>query len=94
MKSTLFITALAGAQLALAHTFVYGIHINGVDQGRGDGKKGNGDKIGKHIIRSVSSNNPVMDVSSKAMTCNTPGAVAPYYATVKGGDKVCFPRSD
>jgi cellulase len=91
MKFSLLITAAATAQLVAAHTFVYGIRVNGVDLGRGDGKKGPGDvKNGPHYIRSVRNNDPVKNLMSRDMTCNTPGSPAPSWATVKGGDKVSW----
>ena len=45
---------------ALAHTLVWGVWVNAVDQG--DGRS--------VYIRSPPNNNPVKDITSAAMACN------------------------
>jgi hypothetical protein len=78
-------------QIVVAHTYVYAVWINGKDMGRGDGKQGQGGSgPALAYIRSVRNNDPVKNVMSKDMTCNTPGIPAPRYLDVKGGDKVCL----
>jgi hypothetical protein len=73
----------------VAHTYIYAVWINGHDMGRGDGKQGQSGKGPvPAYIRSVRSNDPVKNVMSKDMTCNTPGNPAPRHLDVNGGDKV------
>jgi hypothetical protein len=87
IKCLLVVTALI--HLTVAHTYIYAVWINGQDMGRGDGKQSQGGKGPvPAYIRSVRSNDPVKNVMSKDMTCNTPGNPAPEYLNVKGGDKV------
>ncbi|KAF8159610.1 glycoside hydrolase family 61 protein [Crassisporium funariophilum] len=65
---------------AMAHTRVWSIWVNGVDQG--DGRN--------LYIRSPPNNNPVKDITLDAMACNVDNRVVPSTIQVKAGDKVTF----
>ena len=61
MKTTAILAVLSVfPSSALAHTLVWGVRVNGVDQG--DGRN--------LYIRSPPNNNPVKDLTSDAMACN------------------------
>ncbi|KAH6909245.1 endoglucanase B [Coprinopsis sp. MPI-PUGE-AT-0042] len=78
--ATLFGLASA-VTTALAHTTVFGVWVNGVDQGDGQNR----------YIRSPPSNSPVKDVTSSDIRCNVNGdKVAPQNVEVKAGDKLTF----
>ncbi|KAG5638292.1 hypothetical protein H0H81_000817 [Sphagnurus paluster] len=64
----------------MAHAQVYGIWVNGVQQG--DGRN--------NYIRSPPNNNPVKDLRSGAMACNVNNRAVPKTVSVKSGDKVTF----
>jgi len=66
--------------VARAHCTVYGVQINGVDQG--DGRN--------QYIRSPPSNNPVKDIRSSAMACNVNNRAVGRTLDVKAGDKFTF----
>ncbi|RYO56080.1 hypothetical protein AA0116_g8882 [Alternaria tenuissima] len=78
MKASIFALALAGA--ASAHTTVYSISVNGKSQGLGNVQGG--------YIDSPPNNNPVTDVTSKAMECNVANIKASKSVAVNGGDKI------
>lgn len=78
MKAFIFALALAGA--ASAHTTVYSISVNGKSQGLGNVQGG--------YIDSPPNNNPVTDVTSKAMECNVANIKASKSVAVNGGDKI------
>ncbi|KAF1839685.1 hypothetical protein BDW02DRAFT_563739 [Decorospora gaudefroyi] len=81
MKASIFALAVAsGAQLAAAHTTVYNILVNGKDQGLGNVQGG--------YIDSPPNNNPVVDVTSKAMECNVANIKASRSVAVNGGDEI------
>ncbi|KAF2731064.1 endo-beta-1,4-glucanase D [Polyplosphaeria fusca] len=81
--STLVALAAAGtAQLVAAHTTVYAVLINDVDQGLGNSASG--------FIRSPPDNSPIKDVSSASMACNVNNAATAKTLEVKGGDKITF----
>ncbi|KAH7085484.1 endoglucanase-like protein II [Paraphoma chrysanthemicola] len=83
MKTSVIALALAGgAQLATAHTTVWNILVNGKDQGVGNTQGG--------YIDSPPNNNPVTDVTSKAMECNVAGVKAAKSVAVNGGDEITF----
>jgi len=63
-----------------AHTRVWSVWLNGVDQG--DGKN--------VYIRSPPTNNPVKDLTSSAMACNVNNVSVPKTVSVKSGDKLTF----
>ncbi|KAF9531732.1 glycoside hydrolase family 61 protein [Crepidotus variabilis] len=65
---------------ALAHTRVWSIWVNGVDQGDGKGV----------YIRSPPTNNPVKDLTSSAMACNVNNSPVSQTVNVKAGDTVTF----
>ncbi|KAF9453606.1 lytic polysaccharide monooxygenase [Macrolepiota fuliginosa MF-IS2] len=65
---------------SLAHTTVWGVWVNGVDQG--DGRN--------QYIRSPPNNNPVKDLTSAAMTCNVNNVAVPRRVSVNAGDKLTF----
>lgn len=77
--STLFFLA-GSAALAKAHTTLYNVWINDVDQGLGNSASG--------YIRSPPNNNPVKDITSSAMTCNVNNVATAKTLSVSGGDKV------
>jgi cellulase len=80
MKASIFALAVAGAQFAAAHTTVYSIFVNGKDQGLGNVQGG--------YIDSPPNNNPVKDVTSKAMECNVDNIKASKSIAVNGGDEI------
>jgi len=65
---------------ALAHTRIWGVWVNGVDQG--DGRD--------IYVRSPPNNNPVKDLTVDAMACNVDNRVVPQTVPVKAGDKLTF----
>jgi hypothetical protein len=83
------LTVTALAHISSAHVYLYALWINGKDMGRGDGKPGEkGSPQVASYIRATQSNNPIKNVMSKDLTCNTPGTPAVRYLDVKSGDKV------
>jgi cellulase len=72
------LAGLLGA--ANAHTRVYGLWVNDVDQG--DGRS--------VYIRSPPSNSPVKDVTSTDIICNVNNVAVPENVSVNAGDKVTF----
>ncbi|KDQ19695.1 carbohydrate-binding module family 1 protein [Botryobasidium botryosum FD-172 SS1] len=81
MKYTHIIAALASlATTAQAHTRVWGIWLNGVDQGNGV----------DNYIRSPPTNDPVKDLNSQAMSCNVNNRPVSRTIDVKSGDTVTF----
>lgn len=82
MKFSQVLAVAAASQLASAHTTVWNILVNGKDAGVGNTAGG--------YIDSPPNNNPVTDVTSKAMECNVAGTKASKSITVKGGDKIAF----
>lgn len=82
MKFSQVLAVAAASQLASAHTTVWNILVNGKDAGVGREAGG--------YIDSPPNNNPVTDVTSKAMECNVAGTKASKSITVKGGDKIAF----
>ncbi|KAF2500872.1 hypothetical protein BU16DRAFT_523610 [Lophium mytilinum] len=82
MKSFALLALAAAARLAQAHTTVYAIWVNDVDQGLGNSASG--------YIRSPPNNDPVKDVTSKDMTCNVNNAATTKTISVVGGDKITF----
>jgi lytic cellulose monooxygenase (C1-hydroxylating) len=88
MRLSFVLVATAGAKIVVGHAFVYSIAINGKDLSRTEASK-SGSAVGhSNYIRSIKNNDPVKDVTSSAMTCNTPGASAPDWAPAKSGDRV------
>jgi hypothetical protein len=81
MKFSLVVAAsLSFANLIAAHTYVWGISINGKDMGRGDADGS--------YIRKIFNNDPIKDVKSQDMICNKNKGPAAKTLEVKGGDKV------
>ncbi|TFK74936.1 glycoside hydrolase family 61 protein [Pluteus cervinus] len=77
----LTIVSLAATICAVnAHTTVWGVWVNGVDQG--DGRN--------IYIRSPPNNNPVKDLTSDALTCNVNNRVVPKSVSVRAGDEFTF----
>lgn len=66
--------------VANAHSRVYGLWVNDVDQG--DGRS--------TYIRSPPNNSPVKDVSSTDIICNAANVAAPSSVSVSAGDKITF----
>ncbi|KAI0338578.1 glycoside hydrolase family 61 protein [Trametopsis cervina] len=65
---------------ATAHTLVWGVWRNAVDQG--DGRS--------IYIRSPPNNNPVKDLTSDAVACNVNNTAVPEYVPVQVGDALTF----
>jgi cellulase len=61
---------------------VWNVLVNGVDQGVGNKQGG--------YIDSPPNNNPVLDVTSKAIECNVAGVKAAKSISIAGGDEVTF----
>ncbi|KXN86544.1 putative endo-beta-1,4-glucanase D [Leucoagaricus sp. SymC.cos] len=78
--TTLAVLAFSCITSTFAHTTVWGVWVNGVDQG--DGRD--------QYIRSPPNNNPVKDLTSSAMICNVNNNPVPRRVSVKAGDKVTF----
>ncbi|KJA28143.1 lytic polysaccharide monooxygenase [Hypholoma sublateritium FD-334 SS-4] len=64
----------------MAHTRVWSIWVNDVDQGEGVSA----------YIRSPPTNDPVKDLTSSAVTCNVNNQAVPSTISVKAGDKITF----
>lgn len=79
MVSTL-LTTLAMASAVSAHATMYGIWINGQDQGDGRGK----------YIRSPPNNNPVKDLRSADINCNVNGGPVSDWVPVPAGATLSF----
>ncbi|KAM0495732.1 hypothetical protein D7B24_001064 [Verticillium nonalfalfae] len=74
-------SALAMATTVSAHAQMYGIWVNGVDQG--DGRK--------DYIRSPPNNSPVKDLTSPDLVCGPNGGTpVPSFAKAAAGDKLSF----
>lgn len=81
MKFTLLAASLLSlAMTAHAHTRVWSISVNGVDQG--DGRD--------TYIRSPPTNNPVKDVSSSAIKCNVNDRTVGSWVSAKAGDTLTW----
>ncbi|EKM52808.1 glycoside hydrolase family 61 protein [Phanerochaete carnosa HHB-10118-sp] len=65
---------------AAAHTRVWGVWVNGVDQG--DGRD--------IYIRSPPTNDPVVNLTDPAMACNVDNRVVPQWVSVKSNDSLTF----
>ncbi|KAF7549760.1 hypothetical protein G7Z17_g6166 [Cylindrodendrum hubeiense] len=74
-------SALAMASTVAAHAQVYGVWVNGVDQG--DGRSA--------YIRSPANNNPVKDLTSADIVCNVNGGTpVADFVTAAAGDELTF----
>lgn len=81
MRSFLIIAlALASGQLVVGHAYVWGISVNGKDQGRGDAVPG--------YVRKIVNNDPIKDVRSPDMTCNKNQGPNSKVIDAQSGDKV------
>jgi len=80
MKLSIALAATLTSQLVAGHAFIWGIHINGKDMGRGDGEGS--------YIRRIFNNDPVKNVKSPDMTCNKNKGPNKKTLDVKGGDKI------
>ncbi|KAF8688590.1 Glycoside hydrolase family 18 protein, partial [Rhizoctonia solani] len=81
MRLSYVFTGLAAAAASVsAHSTVWGVWINGVDQGDGQNQ----------YIRSPPSNYPVKDLNSNAVACNVNNRAVPKTLKVKPGDTVTF----
>ncbi|KAI6713521.1 endo-beta-1:4-glucanase D [Diplocarpon mali] len=80
MKYSQVLAGAAAFGLAQAHTTIYSIAVNDVDQGLGNTQGG--------YIRFPPNNNPVKDVTSKDMTCNVNNVPAAKTIDVAAGDKI------
>ncbi|KAG5656565.1 hypothetical protein KAF25_000152 [Fusarium avenaceum] len=81
MRFSATAAALAMATTVSAHAQVYGLWVNGKDQG--DGRS--------TYIRSPANNSPVKDLSSPNLVCNVNGGkAAPKFAKAAAGDEVTF----
>ncbi|KAH8684226.1 glycosyl hydrolase family 61-domain-containing protein [Tricladium varicosporioides] len=82
MKYSGFLASAALAAVANAHTTIYNIWVNDVDQGVGNSASG--------YIRSPPNNNPVKDITSTDMTCNVNNVATAKTISVASGDKITF----
>lgn len=80
MKYSQFLAGAAVASVASAHTTIYNIWVNDVDQGVGNSAAG--------YIRSPPNNSPLKDITSKDMTCNVNNVATAKTIDVAAGDKV------
>lgn len=82
-SSILALAAASAVQMVSGHATVFNILVNDVDQGLGNSASG--------YIRSPPNNSPIVDVTSKDMTCNVNGGkAAAKTIDVKAGDKITF----
>lgn len=75
-----FLSALALAGVVTSHTTIWGISVNGKEQGFGNSQGG--------YIDSPPSNSPVKDVTSKDMECNVANIKATTSVNVMPGDTI------
>ncbi|KAF6759813.1 endoglucanase B [Ephemerocybe angulata] len=80
MRLATFVALASAAATAVAHSTVFGVWVNGVDQGDGQNQ----------YIRSPPNNNPVKDLKSADLTCNANNRAVAKSVSVKAGDKVTF----
>ncbi|EUC61453.1 glycoside hydrolase family 61 protein, partial [Rhizoctonia solani AG-3 Rhs1AP] len=80
MRLSALLFGLAAAASVRAHSTVWGVWINGIDQGNGQNQ----------YIRSPPSNYPVKDLNSNAVACNVNNRAVPKTLKVKAGDTVTF----
>lgn len=81
MKSLSIIAlVLTSGRLAAGHAYVWGISVNGKDQGRGDAVPG--------YVRKIINNDPIKDVKSPDMTCNRNKGSNSKVIDAQSGDKV------
>ncbi|TFK39956.1 glycoside hydrolase family 61 protein [Crucibulum laeve] len=80
MQLKSLIVLASAVATTLAHTTIWSVWVNGVDQG--DGRN--------QYIRSPPNNNPVKDLTSSAMACNVNNRVVPKSVSVKSGDELTF----
>ncbi|EAU85243.2 endoglucanase B [Coprinopsis cinerea okayama7 len=72
---------VSAATSAVAHSTIFGVWVNGVDQGDGRNR----------YIRSPPDNGPVKDLTSPDLRCNVNGdRVVPQSVSVKAGDQLTF----
>ena len=76
------LAAAALAAVAQAHSTVWNILVNDVDQGVGNSASG--------YIRAPVNNSPVKDLTSKDLTCNNKNTAVAKTVSVSSGDKVRF----
>jgi cellulase len=84
MKFSKYLASSALVALSSAHTTVFNILVNDVDQGTGNTPGG--------YIRSPPNNNPVKDLTSDDLTCNVANTPATRTVTAAAGDKVIYMR--
>jgi len=82
MKFSAIIASSALAALSSAHTTVFNILVNGVDQGTGNTAGG--------YIRFPPNNNPVKDLNSTDLTCNVANVANTKTVTAAAGDEVNY----
>ncbi|PVH83652.1 carbohydrate-binding module family 1 protein [Cadophora sp. DSE1049] len=80
MKYSQIIAGAAVASVAQAHTTIWNMFVNDVNQGVGN--------IDGGYIRYPPSNSPVKDITSKDMTCNVANVAADKTIAVAAGDKL------
>lgn len=81
MRFTALSAAAVLASTVSAHSTMFGVWVNGEDQG--DGRN--------VYIRSPSSNSPIKDLGSAAMACNDNGGTpAPSFVSAAAGDTLTF----
>jgi cellulase len=80
MRYSGLIAGTALAAVANAHSTIWNVWLNGVDQGVGN--------VAGGYIRYPPNNSPVKDVTSSDMTCNVANTANTKTVTVTAGDKV------
>ncbi|KAF5341837.1 hypothetical protein D9611_001357 [Ephemerocybe angulata] len=80
MRLVTCVALASAATTAVAHSLVYGVWVNGIDQG--DGRD--------EYIRSPPDDSPVKDLKSADLTCNVNNRAVAKSVSVKAGDKVTF----
>ncbi len=80
MKFSALLASSALVAIASAHTTIWNIYVNDVNQGVGNTAGG--------YIRFPPNNSPVKDLTSKDLTCNVANVAAAKTVDVVAGDKV------
>lgn len=80
MKLSALSATSALVAIANAHSTVWNIYVNGVNQGVGNSAAG--------YIRTPPNNNPVKDITSNNLTCNVNNVATAKTVTAAAGDNV------
>jgi hypothetical protein len=82
MKFSALLASSALVAITNAHSTVWNIYVNGVNQGVGNAAAG--------YIRTPPNNNPVKDITSNNLTCNVNNVATTKTVAAAAGDNVGF----